>query len=127
MSGDLFADLGLNIPDLVNENLGGSLLDATLRKVSQGARDPSDPTAGRSPTTSDYAAKGFIDSQDRRKFDGTLVDDGTKTVVLLGASIEGSQVPTPSDRIIIEGTEYNIVNVDRDPASATYTLTVRAY
>lgn len=127
MSSDLFKNLGINIPNLVNSNLGASLLPATLRKVTQGTRDASDPTAGRQPTTTDYSCRGFIDSQDRENFNGTLVDDGTRTVVILGASIASGQVPSTADRIIIEGTEYTIEALDRDPASAAYTLIVRPY
>jgi hypothetical protein len=125
MSSDLFKNLGINVGKLVNDNLGASLLPATLTKVTQGARDVNDPTAGPTESTTDYSARGFIDNQDRRNLDGTLVDDGTKVVVLLGESISGGVVPTPADRVTIEGTLYSIENVDRDPASATYPMTVR--
>lgn len=125
MSSDLFKNLGINIPKLINDNLGASLLPATLHKVSNGARDPLDPTAGPTETETDYACRGFIDSQDQENIDGTLVRAGDRVVTLLGASIEGGQVPSTEDRVTIEGTKYTIVTVDRDPASATYILTVR--
>jgi len=127
MSRDLFKNFGIDIAKIVNDELGPSLLPATLRKVTQGVRDPLNPTAGRQPTTQDYTCKGFIDSQENNNFSDTLAMDGTKIIVLLGASIQSAQVPETEDRVLIEGTEYNIVEIDRDPASATYTLLVRPY
>lgn len=127
MSQDLFKNLGINIAKIVNDNLGASVLDATLRKVTQTSRSAGNLTAGRQPTTADYTCKGFIDSQENQPFPDTLAKDGMKIIVLLGDSIESDQVPTTQDRVIIESTEYNIVEVDRDPASATYTLMVRPY
>ena len=127
MSRDLFKNLGVDIAKLVNDNLGASVLPATLRKVTQGARDPINPAGGRQPTTADFTCRGFIDSQDNETFPDTLASDGTRIVVLLGASIQDAEVPETEDRILIESTEYNIIEIDRDPASATYTCLVRPY
>jgi hypothetical protein len=127
VSGDLFKSFGINLPKLIADNLGNAVLPATLRKITQGSRTGGNLTGGRNPTTTDYSCRGFIDSQKRESLNGTLVDDGTKIVVLLGDTIAGGQVPSTSDRVLIEGTEYSIELIDRDPASATYTLTVRPY
>lgn len=120
---------GVDIAKLVAQNIGPGVLDATLTKVSAGTRTSGSLTAGTNPTTTDYACKGFLDSQAVRFINGTLVREGSKVVVLIGDTISGGTIaPAPGDRITIEGTEYVIPTdgtIDRDPAAATYVCEVR--
>jgi len=117
---------GVNISKLIKDNIGPGVLDATLIKITQGSRTPGSLTAGRNPTTANVACKGFIDEQALRDKNGTLVDDGTKTIVLIGDTIDGgAQAPRTADQITIEGATYNIEAIDRDPAAATYTCICR--
>ena len=116
---------GVDIAKEINKGLGPGLLDATLTKVTPGARTPGSLTAGTNPTTTTHAAKGFLDDYKDFQVDGTVVVRGDRIVVLLGASIAGSQVPAPGDRVTIESEEFNIINVKRDPAAATYACQAR--
>jgi len=119
---------GVNISKLIKDNVGPGVLDATLTKFTPGTRTGGSLTGGTQPTSTAYACKGFIDSQEVRDVNGTLVDDGTKLIVLIGDTIDGgtaASAPSTGDNITIEGTIYGIEAIDRDPAAATYSCTVR--
>lgn len=98
---------------------------ATLIKVTPGTRTVGNPAGGTNPTTTSYAAKGFVSSKLTRRVGGTLVEANDRVVVLFGASIASGQVPTTKDKITIEGKTQAIIDLDRDPASATYTCLCR--
>ena len=126
MSKDLFKSFGVNLPKLINDNLGKALLPATLIKVVPGTRTTL--TGGTHPTEVPYTTRGFIDFANNEFQNPTAVVNGRKVVVLLGKPLPDGIFPEPGDRITIEGTEYHIANdgeVDRDPASATYICEVR--
>lgn len=110
---------GVNISKLIKDNVGPGVLDCTLSKFTPGTRTAGSLTGGRNATSADYSCKGFIDSQARRYFDESEVEDGAIFVVLIGDTI--GAVPTVGDQITIEGATYTILKIDRDPAAATYT------
>jgi hypothetical protein len=126
MGNNLF---GVGISKLIKDNIGPNVLNATLTKVTPGTRSASEPTQGTNPTTTDYACKGFIDTQKVRFKAGTLVEGGKKVAVLIGDTISnGTVTPAPGDFITIEGTKYQIPEdgmIDRDPDAATYTCEIR--
>jgi len=116
---------GVNISKLIKDNIGPGVLDAVLTVVTQGSRTGGNLTGGKNPTDVDHACKGFIDSQETRDANGTLVNDGTRTIVLIGDTINGgATAPSTKSRITIEGVEYPIEAIDRDPAAAVYTCIV---
>jgi predicted secreted protein len=118
---------GVDISGIIRDNIGPGVLAATLTRSTPGTRTTGDPTGGTNPTEQNFACRGFIDSQAQRDLSGSLVDDGTKIVVLIGDTINGgATVPVVGDTITIEGTVYDIEVIDRDPAAATYTCSVRA-
>lgn len=117
---------GVNISGLVNQNIGAGILDATLTVYVPTARTAGRPTKGLNPAGTTYPCKGIIAQKARKDIDGTLVDDGTETILLIGDSINGgATVPKLDDTITIEGKTYTIKVIDRDPAAATYTCVVR--
>ncbi len=116
---------GVDIAGEVNRGLGPGLLDATLTSVTPGTRTGGSLTAGTNPTTTTHTAKGFLEDYKDFQIDGTIVQRGDRICVLLGASINPAVVPTAGDRVNIESEDFNIVNVGRDPAAATYTMQVR--
>jgi len=117
---------GVNIGKIIKDAVGPGVLAATLIKKTPGTRNPADPTAGTNPTSTSYACRGFIDTQAVKNLDGTLVEDGTKKIVLIGDTISGGSVaPDTGDLITIENTTYSIDRIDRDPAAATYTCIAR--
>lgn len=110
----------------------GGVLDATLIKVTPGARIGGNLAGGTNPTTTSHACKGFMEKQDQTSggsfleiTPGNLTREERRTVYILGASIADGAVPLGGDRVTIEGGTYQVVQVSRDPAGAVYTLTVR--
>lgn len=93
---------------------------ASLVKVTPGTRTPGALTAGTNPTTTSYAAKGWIDDFDNHEIDGTIVIVGDRKIMLLGASIAGGKTPSPDDQVIIAGSKYRVRRVMSDPANAVY-------
>lgn len=117
---------GVNISKLIADEVGPGVLPATLIRVTAGTRTTGNLSGGTNPTDKSFNCRGFIDEQGVRNVDGTLVENGTKKVVLIGDTISGGAVaPSVGDKVKIEGTTYQIKAVDRDPAAATYTLVVR--
>jgi hypothetical protein len=120
--------LGHNIAKIINDGLqaAGGVFDATLIKVSVGTRTPGSLTDGTNPTTVSHAAKGFIETRTERRLGGTLVAVGGKFVTLLGDSMPSGVEPAEGDRVTIEGSTYDVVEVvDRDPAGALFKLRVQ--
>lgn len=116
---------GVNISKLIKDNVGTGVLNATLTVYTSGSRG-AQLTGGTNPTSQDYPCKGFIDNKAVKDRSGTLVDDGTVTIVLIGDTISGGSItPSVGDAITIEGTKFGIEVIDRDPAAATYTCVSR--
>ena len=111
---------GIDIAQLIDDNISDGLPDVVLIKVTPGTRDPSDVTGGTQPTSASFAAKGFIEDYTDFEFNSTSVQIGDRKITLIGNSIESLQIPDTGDRITIEGETWNIMNVKRDPAAATY-------
>jgi len=118
---------GLDIAKIINDEIAGAggVLDATLIQVTPGRRSATNPAGGTNPVVRSRRAKGFIDDYAERQIAETIVQTGDRRIILLGASIQGGAVPTPGDRIMIEGDSYQVIRVMRDPAAATYTCQVR--
>lgn len=111
------------IAEAILKGLGNLVFDFTFIKVTPGTRTTL--TAGTNPTTVNYAVKGFIDTYDIRRIDGTIIKHGDKKAVLLGASFPVGIVPTPNDKLTAESETKIIINVIRDPAGATYECQIR--
>ncbi len=118
---------GVNISKLINDNVGSGVNDCVLTKVTAGTRTPGQLTGGTNPTTVDHACKGFRDTLDMNRINGTTVQSTDVMVALMGDSIAGGTVaPEPGDRVTVRGVEYNITMVEVDPALAVYNCTARA-
>lgn len=120
---------GVDISGLIKKHMAAGVLPATLIVSTPGTRTSGDPAAGTNPTGVSYPCRGFIDSILTKNLPGTLSASGTKVIVLLGDTINsGNTAPELGDKITIEGDTYRIPDdgkIDRDPAAATYTCTVR--
>lgn len=110
---------GINIAGLVNQAMGSGVLPATLRRVIEQSRGL-DPTAGRAPVNVDYPCRGFVQDYSEREVDESLIKQGDRRVLLLGASLPANVYPDSNDIVLIENDEYHIMAVTRDPASATW-------
>jgi hypothetical protein len=115
---------GIDIAKEVNDALGKEILPAVLHVRTFGAR-LAPPATGQAITTTTYACKGFIEDFDLRLMKGTLVEEGDRKAVILGGSLPDGIVPRTKDQVTIEGHQYNVIHVGRDPAGAVYTMVVR--
>lgn len=114
--------LGTDISGLIHKHLSPIIKDATLIQVTSGARTPADLAGGKALTETSKTAKGFVNTYRDYYIDGKMIRHGDRKILLTADSIEDTTVPTPGDKITIEGTTYVIQanGVSRDPASATY-------
>jgi hypothetical protein len=117
---------GVDISGLINDNISPGVNDAILTKVTGGARTGGQLTGGTNPTPVGYACKGFVDVLSKNRLEGSLVEDTDVLVALVGDSIASGQVPVAGDRVTILSVEYNIIQVDVDPALAVYNCVGRA-
>lgn len=104
----------------------GMTKPATLTKVTQGTRTPGAVSAGANPTTTTHTAHGFVEDWRALYLGATTVQVGDRVVLLLAATIAGGVEPRPGDRVTIEGVTSRVIDVARDPATATYALLTRA-
>lgn len=116
---------GVDIAKEINDAMGSGLLAATLIKVTPGTPTTGSLTSGSNPKTSSSSCRGVIEEYDSREIDGTIIYMGDRKVLLLGGSLPSGTVPTPGDRVTIEGSTFDVVGVKRDPAAASYTCQVR--
>jgi hypothetical protein len=113
---------GVDIAKLIADGVAaaGGVDDITLRKVTAGTRTPGSLTSGTNPTTVDYEGKGFQSSKGDTRLGDTLIQDEERVLVLLGHTFDAS--PEVNDEVVYQGTALTIRLVDRDPASATWTV-----
>ncbi|MHA1859155.1 MAG: hypothetical protein ACTSUU_06890 [Candidatus Thorarchaeota archaeon] len=112
---------GANIDREIANALGPLVFSLTLTKSEPSTR--TDVTDGRTNVETSYIGRGFIDDYRDSRIDGTIILTGDRVVTILGASI--SIVPEPEDTVNIEGQNWKIIKVARDPAGATYECQVR--
>lgn len=104
--------------------------DMTLVKVTTGTRSPDAQAAGTNPTSTDYAAKGIVESWTTHLAD-TLVKSDDRKISLFASEIASGAVPEPGDKITIDGGAYRIVagkdghGVKWDPADCVYVCHAR--
>lgn len=103
----------------------GMTKPATLGVVTQGTRTPGAVSAGTNPTTTNVSARGLVIRWKRERLNQTDVLSTDRVVMLLGALIAGGKVPEVGNLITIEGKTGRIVDIERDPAAATYNCLTR--
>lgn len=116
---------GIDVAAIVKREIGDKVLtssehDGTLTLYTVGTRT-GNLTGGTNPTSTTHTCKAFIDKQNRKSVGGTLVDDGSVIISIIGDSISPAGVPRGEDTIALESNTYRIKKIDRDPAAALYT------
>lgn len=112
---------GVDIAAQIHGALSGQLLPAIITKVVKSDRDPNNLSAGPAQTMTDYACEGIWVDYLVSEIDGTLVHLDDRKALIIANSIIGEIEPEKGDKITIDATA-EILRVERDPASATYTL-----
>lgn len=120
MGNNLF---GADIAGKIANRLGPRLAAMTLIKRTPGTRTPSAVSAGTNPTERRFACRGVLSSRLRNE-DGTLLPTSQHTILILGDTLPPNVVPELNDRIVAEGSTWNIGPVARDPDAAAYSCSV---
>ena len=127
MGTELFKGFGVDIAAELLAGLGPGTPEVTLLSRSVGDSDPTDLTAGKSIVETPYTCKGFIDIYDSRRMGESVIQQGTRVILILGDSLPSGVIPQDEDRIIAEGITHHITGpIIRDPAGATYIAEIRA-
>lgn len=115
----------------IRKTVGTELVKARLVKsarlivVTTGTRDPLNLSAGPTRTETTVRCKGLV-VQWRKQFLGaTTVMAGDRVIMLTGKSL-GATEPKIGDKITIESKTSRVIDVERDPAAATFTCLTRA-
>lgn len=98
---------------------------ATLVQVSRGSRDPSSLSAGPVTSETTVACRGLVIVWRKQRLGGTDVVAGDRVVMLLGLTL-GDIEPKIGDKITIESKTSRIIDIERDPAAATFSCLTRA-
>ena len=113
---------GVRIDKLIQKHVG-PLLKGTLYEDVAGVRSASDPTAGpQGGSVKTYSFEGIIQFYRDNEVDNELILHQDRKILIKALSIKPSVVPQKGMRIRMEDDEgtYQVVRVNRDPATATY-------
>lgn len=131
MGNGLFANFGVDIAGLINENLSPGLLPVTLAiPGASGSRSPGElskgPAAGADVS---YLGRGLIEDFTPIEFQSSqLLEAGDRKLLIIAESFSPAlpEDPGSADTATIEGRTYRVARtLSRDPAAATYVLQVR--
>lgn len=92
----------------------------TIRHKTGEAFDPA--TMVNAPTYTDTIVSAILTNFNNREVDGSTVLAGDRKVILQYSLVA---LVNPSDKVVIDNLTYDIVNIMRDPAEATWMLQVR--
>lgn len=98
---------------------------ATLITVTPGVRTAGRTSAGTNPTETSVSCRGLVTTWKRNMLGATIVQVGDRVVMLFGATL-GAATPAVGSKITIENITSRVIDVERDPAGATYACLTRA-
>jgi hypothetical protein len=108
---------GIDIAGIVNDTFAGNLLPLTLHKITEGGVDDyGQPTT----TTVDHAGEGV-----RSNWKASVaVARGYPTEAVKILVLQNGPTPEPSliDKVSIMSDTYRIIDIQKDPVDATWTL-----
>lgn len=125
MSNELFRSLGIDLPQIIAQEIGPIVLAATLTRT---ATKPHPTRLNGSPIKSRTLndCRGFIEQFSKRERENPKIQANDVKIILLGGTLPPGLVPEEGDEIFIEENNYKVQDlIDRDPAAATYTLQAR--
>lgn len=124
MGNELF---GVDIAGIIADATGGQLLDVTVTRYADGARQPGNLTGGKTRTSTTFTGiSGFWEDFTGDPPPGVEIELGDRKAVLIGDTIPAGGVPERNDAITMEGeTLYAVKLLERDPAAAVYVYLCR--
>jgi hypothetical protein len=104
-----------DIADAIAGGLAGLLLTGTLQKTTVTGRDSyGDPIY----TTSTAAVQGFLDTYSAIMIAAAGIPATDTRIILIAGLCDAA--PAIADKVTLGGVTYQIRNIARDPANATY-------
>ena len=102
--------------------IGDVKVTATYTQITKGTYNP--VTGNSPPTETTYTITDtvFYSARDR-EIDGIKILVNDRRLMFQQTSLPIT--PSQDDKIIVDGRNYNIVNIIEDPAQATWTLFIR--
>lgn len=116
---------GIDIQKVVADAMKGNLIDGVLIQNTSGSRTAGSLTGGVAVSQTEFAFEGIIDDYNENLIDGTSILQGDRKILIVGGTVDSLVVPKVGDSISMEGLTYNIINIKRDPAAATYSCQAR--
>lgn len=114
---------GIRIDKLIQDNVG-PLLTGKLYQDVAGVRDANDPTAGpKGGSVNISSFEGIVQFYRDNEVDNELILHQDRKILIKALSISPSMVPETGMRITMDDNPsdvYQVVRVNRDPATATY-------
>jgi hypothetical protein len=113
---------GVSISGIVKDAMADGLPAIRLLKEQVGVVDEASPTEEPPVSYRSVPCRGFEDSSEDTRRNGTQVQQTGRLVLIIGDTLPRGVVPEPGDRIQILGETLEIVGegVSSDPARATY-------
>lgn len=118
---------GIRIDKLINDNVG-PLFQGVLYQDIGGTRDPLNPTAGPvGGSARPHTFEGLTQFYRDNEVDNELILHEDRKVLIKTLSLRPAVVPVAGMRLTIEDSvgTFQVIRVNRDPASATYLCQVR--
>lgn len=117
------AIINKHLPRAFDNQLKDAVQDFTVRRKGYGGAY--DPELGEYVGAADtiYTGRGVFGSYNNHEIQATQIN--ITDVKLLCVQIEVSEKPKVDDVVIVGDTERRILDVDQDPAGATWTLQLR--
>jgi hypothetical protein len=119
---------GVDIKAILDKHVATGLYDAKITRLSEGTRDPGDPTGGLVRDPADHPCKGIWVDYENNEVDGTLVLAGDRKALIMKVDL----VPQAEDVITIFDAGRNAQTsltavrlVGSDPAGSTFTIQCR--
>lgn len=113
------------IAEIVSDALESANLpiDIVVSRTTAADPDPSTPWIPGTPTTVNYACRGFVDDYRADQIDGSVIQRNDRKVIVLTPSL--AITPVPGDSVTARGETLTVINVRADPALATWELQSR--
>lgn len=112
---------GEDIAGELAAEMGPLLLPFRLLKKQVGQRAAGNLAGGKPVTFRPFSCRGILETYQGSRFGETTIIRGTRVALILGDTLPTGVVPEPGDRLVAEGSTFDITApVERDPDAATY-------
>lgn len=109
------------LANTIHGALKNIFFDATLKRNVISTTPPYDPADPPAPTQTEYSCKALRDTYSIRDIQGSsTIQQGDVKILILASSL--SVTPQKRDIITIQGSSFNVIEYDTDPATAVWVI-----